>query len=156
VQSFVGLDPSLQVDASGPSQRSTFGDLRPVRVTIPDTAGVLRTFVYPGSMGDPGALAVQKSFRQLQTGGGFSTILGKVTDKTYAGRWSAGGVAREIDVNGNGRADLTFDRECGFIAQLDERKRVVALEADQAVKASISWLRKTIKLEPFAPWRAGY
>jgi hypothetical protein len=156
VQSFVGLDPSLQVDASGPSQRSTFGDLRPVRVTIPDTAGVLRTFVYPASMGDPGAPAVQKSFRQLQTGGGFSTILGKVTDKTYAGRWSAGGVAREIDVNGDGRADLTFDRECGFIAQLDERKRVVALEADQAVKASISWLRKTIKLEPFTPWRAGY
>jgi len=156
VQSFIGLDAALQVDASGPLQRSTFGDLRPVRVTIREAASVLRTFVYPASASDPGAAVVQKSFRLAQGGAGFSTLLGKVTEKTYAGRWSAGGVASQIDVNGDGRADIRFDRECGFVAQLDERKRVVALEADRPVSVSVSWIRKTIKLQAFTPWRAGY
>ena len=119
--------------------RSTFGDLRPVRVV--SGAGVNRVFVYPSSAGDPAPARVQAGFEV--TPKGFRSPLGRVWGKLYAGRTSAGGVGRELDLDGDGQPDVVFDRECGFLLQLD-RGKIIAIEADRAVTATLSGSRLTL------------
>ena len=125
--------------------RSTYGDLRPVRVVY--SRGVVnRTLIYPHSGGDAEADAVRRSFSQTKEG--FRTVLGTVSGTTYAGRTSAGGFGRTIDLHGDGKPAAHFSQPCGFVLQLAGGK-VIAAEADRAVTAVIQG--KTIALKPYSP-----
>ena len=124
--------------------RSTYGDLRPVRVVTAEEAN--RTFVYPAGAGDPAADAVRAGFQV--TPAGFRSVLGRVAGKLYAGRTSAGGFGTEISLGGDGKPDVRFSRECGFLLQLD-RGKVTAIETDRAVTADVRGRR--LALEAYSP-----
>jgi hypothetical protein len=122
----------------GPALRSTYGDLRAVRVRAEGDA--VRTFIYPRSAGDPGAEEIRKS---LAIGSdGFRSAVGRVAGKLYAGRQSAGGF-------GNGTEwGVTFSEPCGFLLQL-RAGRVTAIETDRAVTARVRG--RTLRLRPHEP-----
>jgi hypothetical protein len=129
----IGSEPSVIPEAP---LRSTYGDLRPLRVVTKDE--VNRAFVYPSGAGDPAPDLVRKSF--IVTANGFRSALGRVSGTIYVGRTSAGGVGKELDLDGDGKPDATFSQECGFLLQLD-RGRVTAVETDRAVNAEIQGRR---------------
>jgi hypothetical protein len=122
--------------AETPLLRSTFGDLRPIRAAAP------ATFVYPRDAGDPQADLVRKSF--TIHGQDFSSVLGKVTGNLYVGRTSAGGVGRSLDLDGDGKPDVTFSEECGFVLQL-RNGQILAAECDRDVTASIRGRKLALK-----------
>jgi hypothetical protein len=126
-----------------PLQRGSYGDLRPVRVSA---SKIQHTFVYPQSAGDPQATAIADSLNV--TPGGFRSVLGRVTNKTYAGRTAAGGFAKEIDLDGDGRADATFSVECGFMIQLKSGK-AIAIETDRDVECNLRG--KKLRLTAYRP-----
>jgi hypothetical protein len=142
-QTFIVIAAAAEMTGE-PPVRSTYGDLRPVRVTVSEDAS--RTFICPRSAGDPAAAAVRDSFRI--TPGGFASVLGRVEGDLYVGRTSAGGVGKAIDLDGDGNADVTFGETCGFILQLRDG-RVTAVEADRNVTAVIQGAR--IELAAFTP-----
>ena len=144
-QNFIALAGTHRLDASAPSVRGGYGDFRPVRVTDSD-GGPVETFVYPRSHGDPDAETVRASFRRV--GPDFSSVLGRVEGKLYIGRTAAGGVGKAIDLEHDGRDDVTFDRECAFVLQL-RAGQVTAVEVDRPVKADIAG--KRLDLNPFTP-----
>ena len=74
--------------------RSTYGDLRPIRVTVGGEGN--RTLIYPRGAGDPDAEAVRKSL--VMTARGFRSIAGHVFGDTYVGLHSAGGFGKQIDI----------------------------------------------------------
>jgi hypothetical protein len=141
-QNFIALG-GTPTFAEETSMRSTFGDLRPVRIS-----GSATTFVYPRAGDDPEAQAVRKSF--AIDGRNFSSALGKVSGTIYTGRTAAGGVGRGVDIDGDGKPDVTFSAECGFILQLRDG-RVIAAEADRDVTAIIQG--KTVALKRYQPAR---
>jgi hypothetical protein len=120
--------------------RSTYGDLRPVRVGVSGADSA--TFVYPRTGGDPSAEAVRKSFSVH--GQDFSSVLGNVTGTIYSGRTAAGGVERTVDLDGDGKPDVTFSEECGFVLQL-RHGQVIAAEADRDVLAAIGGKKLALK-----------
>ncbi len=128
-ESFLAVDRDGTLDAGAKPVRSTFGDLLPIRMTVP--GGASHTFVYPHNAGQPDADAVLKSFRL--TDRGFASVLGRVEGDVYISPRFAGGRAKEVDL---GRADLRFDRECGFVVQR-RSGRVTALEVDRPVTARL-------------------
>jgi hypothetical protein len=135
-QNFIAIGeqaPSIREEAP---LRSTFDDLRPLRVVA--TGSENRTFVYPSAVGDPAAEDVRRSF--ATTPDGFRSVLGKVSDRLYVGRTSAGGVGKQLDLDADGKPDVRFGSECGFLLQLD-RGRVTAVESDRAVSAEIQGRR---------------
>lgn len=144
-ENFIALKSSHQIDTSAPLVRGGYGDFRPVRVTD-SRGGTVETFVYPRSAGDPSAEAVRDSF--VRTGGDFSSVLGWVRGTLYRGRTSAGGVGQGMDINQDGKDDVTFDQSCAFILQLKEG-RVTSVETDRPVKAVIGG--KSRSLEAHVP-----
>lgn len=137
----VGEMPAFEQE---PPIRSTYGDLRPLRVPVKGQES--RTFVYPSGQGDPTAAAVQRSFQLTPTG--FRSTLGSVDGNLYVGRTSAGGVGKLIDLDGDGHSDVQFDRECGFVLQL-RNGNVTAAETDRQASAEIRGRR--IALLPHSP-----
>ena len=138
-QNFLAIASSVPELTGEPTLRSTFGDLRPVRVVMSGTLN--RTFVYPASAGDPAPDSVRRSFQVTSTG--FHSLLGRVSGNLYVGRTAAGGVGTEIDIDGDGQPDVRFSRECGFLLQLD-RGKVIAIEADRAVTAAVRGRKVTL------------
>jgi hypothetical protein len=116
----------------GVSLRSTYGDLRAVRVR--SSGDAVRTFVYPRSAGDPPGEDVRKSF--AVTADGFRSVLGSVAGTMYAGRSAAGGVGREVE-------GVSLDA-CGFVAQI-RGGRVVAIEADRDVAGRVQGRRVRLR-----------
>lgn len=145
-QNFISLHPETALDRTDAPVRSTYGWLRPVRLSPPGT--VTRVFVYPRGAGDPSAEEVRRSLR-LGTDG-FSSILGRVEGNLYVGRTSAGGVGSSIDLDNDGKLDATFPSDCGFILQLDHG-RVTAIEADRDITAVVQG--RTLPLRAFEPQR---
>ena len=138
-QNFLAIASSVPELTGEPTLRSTFGDLRPVRVVMSGTLN--RTFVYPASAGDPAPDSVRRSFQVTSTG--FHSLLGRVSGNLYVGRTSAGGVGTEIDLDGDGQPDVRLSRECGFLLQLD-RGKVIAIETDRAVTAAVRGRKVTL------------
>jgi hypothetical protein len=138
-QNFIAIGTS-PVFAEAAALRSTYGDLRPVRVITDSAANT--TFVYPRSAGEPDADAVRKSFTLRDRD--FSSVLGRVAGTVYSGKTSAGGVGRSIDLDGDGKPDVTFDAECGFVLQL-RNGSVVAAETDRDVSAIIRGKKVALK-----------
>jgi hypothetical protein len=131
-QNFIALDRDASLAAGDAPLRSTYGDLRAVRMTTKDT--VSRTLVYPRSEGDPSAEEVRRTFTRQPDG--FRSAVGTVKGDLYIGRTAAGGVGREIDLNRDGRPEVTFSETCGFVLQL-RKGAVVAMEADRDVDANL-------------------
>jgi hypothetical protein len=146
-QNFIALKESHQLDASAPAVRGGYGDFRPVRVTD-SQGGSVETFVYPRSAGDPMAEDVRTSFKRQ--GDDFSSVLGQVKGTLYIGRIAAGGFGEAIDLDGDGKDDLSFDQDCAFIVQHSKGK-ITAIETDRSVKAT--YVGRTIALEPYTPVR---
>ena len=147
-QAFLALDPTAVLESGGPSLRSTYGWLRPVRVrpSTPAPGRTIDVFVYPHSPDDPSAETVRSSFRT--TDDGFSSILGRVEGNLYIGRTAAGGVGDRIDLDGDGTDDVTFDTACAFVLQLRDG-RVIASETDRA--ATMRYAGRTWRLTSYDP-----
>jgi hypothetical protein len=143
-QAFIAVDGVSTVDVSAPLVRSPYGDLRGIRAIA--SRDVVRTFVYPNSSEQPSAEAVRRSFRI--TDAGFQSIAGSVNGTVYIGPTVAGGEGRDVDLNNDGKRDVVFDRECGFLLQLS-RGSVVGIEVDRSVRAEIQG--RTLELSPFEP-----
>lgn len=143
-QNFIALHSAPAINSGEAVKRSSYGDLRPVRMVSGSTNNV--TLIYPRSYSDPSAEAVRKSF--IRTGTDFSTILGTVKGNTYVGRTAAGGVAASIDVDSDGQADATFNVSTGFIMQL-LGGLIKKIETDRDVTAII--YGKTLNLKAFEP-----
>jgi hypothetical protein len=144
-QSFLGLDSGeAALVADEESVQSTYGWLRPVRVTA--VGGVNRTFVYPRTEGDPPAEEVQKDFQLTEDG--FDSRLGSVHGKLYVGRTSAGGEGDSIDCDRDGKPDAVFDPSCRFVLQL-HGGRIRAVEADRKTTVRIGG--RQIDLEAYRP-----
>ncbi len=139
-QCFIALASRPGLSAEEERVRSAGGWLRPVR----SRSNV--TFVYPRSAEDPPAEAVRASFRPAPQG--FASVLGRVAGNLYVGRTAAGGEGKSLDIDGDGRPEITFSAVCGFVAQL-EKGRVTAIEADREVRAVVDGRR--IMLAPFVP-----
>ena len=130
-ENFIALDTGTQFTPEMPL-RGTYGDLRPIRVTVSGKA--IHTFVYPAGLTDPAADSVRRSF--MITKDGFRSVLGRVSGSIYVGRTAAGGVGDRVDLAGGGKADATFSHRCGFLLQL-RNGRVAAVETDREVGAEI-------------------
>jgi hypothetical protein len=144
-QNFIALKGTHLLDATNPVVRGGYGDLRPICVTD-SKGGPVETFVYPRNAGDPDAENVRASF--VSDGQDFSSLLGRVKGTLYVGRTSAGGKGTAIDLDNDGRNDVTFSQTCAFILQL-RNSRITAVEADRPVTATIAG--KQLKLAPFTP-----
>jgi hypothetical protein len=144
-ENFIALKSTHQLDASSPAVRGGYGDFCPVRVTD-SKGGPVETFVYPRNAGDPDAESVRASF--VRKGQDFSSVLGRVKGTLYVGRTSAGGAGKGIDLDNDGKNDVTFDRTCAFILQL-KNGRPITMEADRSVTATIRG--EKLKLAPFTP-----
>jgi hypothetical protein len=143
-QNYIALHATPQLALDEPLFRSTYGDLRPVRLTVAEDAS--RTFVYPRSSGDPAADAVRASFSVMADG--FTSPLARVQGNLYVGRTAAGGVGSALDVDRDGKADVRFDESCGFLVQL-RAGRVIAVEADGEVTGEIHG--RKVHLRPYTP-----
>ncbi len=127
-QTFLTLTPDTVIEPDDEPLRSTYGWLRPVRATADKKAVTI--FVYPRNRHDPSAEEVLESFKR--TGMDWQCALGRVRGSLYVGRTSAGGHGDRIDLDGDGRPDVTFDKPCGFILQW-AGGAVLAAEADRDV-----------------------
>jgi hypothetical protein len=143
-QNFIALNPQSTLDYSEAPLRSTYGDLRPVLVTVRDQTN--RSFIYPANAAQPPAEVIRRSFRR--TAGGFNSVLGRVEGDMYVGRTVAGGQGRAVDLDGDGKPDVVFSDTCRFLIQLSKGK-VIALEADRRVAAAIAAHR--VDLQPYEP-----
>ncbi len=143
-ESFIALDDGTKLAAEPRVLRGSYGDLRPVRVVVPGAAN--RSFIYPRSSGDPTPESVLRSFKVTENG--FRSELARVADMIYAGRTSAGGVGDHIDLDGDGKTDMTFTHICGFLIQLVGGKPV-SVETDRDVEARIGGIR--LKLRAYKP-----
>ncbi|MFO7822702.1 MAG: hypothetical protein R6V72_02100 [Cyclobacterium sp.] len=130
-QYFISLNRDTQIDSSATAIRSTYGWLKPIRFESKEAS--IDLMVYPKSPGDLEAVDLQSSFSW--TDEGFSTALAKIGEKYYIGTTAAGGEGRELDLNGDGKADVRFDKTCQFILQLEDDK-VIRAEADREVNMS--------------------
>jgi hypothetical protein len=141
-ENFLALDPAEMTEE--PLLRGSYGDLRPIRVVASRAAQ--HTFIYPRGEGDPDAETVRRSVRL--TAGGWQSSLGWVDGTIYAGRTAAGGFGSQIDLDGDGAADVVFNAPCGFVIQL-RAGRPVAIEADRDIQARI--FKKRFSLQGFHP-----
>jgi hypothetical protein len=143
-QNFIALHSSPAISAPDEVRRSSYGDLRPVRMVSGTDRNI--TFIYPRNAEDPLAEDVRKSY--TRSGNDFSTVLARVKGDTYAGRTSAGGVGKSIDINNDDSADAVFNISTGFVMQLENGK-IIKIETDRDVTAVIHG--QTINIEAYSP-----
>ena len=145
-QSFLAVQSGAEIFGAeifgdDPPVRSSYGWLRPLRVTA--LGKEQTTFIYPHGAGQPDAAAVLSRFQI--TPGGFSSPLGRVIGNLYAGQTAAGGEGEGIDL---GEDEITFSHRCRFFLQLNNGK-VTAVEVDRPVTAAIQG--RTLSLTAYTP-----
>jgi hypothetical protein len=136
-QNFIALQGTATF-AGGPLLRSTYGDLRPIRVS-----GSATTFVYQRSADDPEAVAEQKSF--AVDGQNFSSVLKQSVGHDVFGP-DRGGWCLVVQwiIDGDGKPDVTLSSECGFMLKL-RNGRAIAAEVDRNVTATIRGKKIALK-----------
>ncbi len=143
-QNFIALHSSPTITATDSTRRSSYGDLRPVRMISGTDSNF--TFIYPRSAEDPSADSVRQSF--TKSGDDFNSILGSVKGNIYIGRTSAGGIGANIDLDNDSIAEATFDTTTGFLMQLRVGE-ITKIETDRPVRAVI--YGQPVVLEPYTP-----
>ena len=131
-QHFIAANQEAVLLEEGESVLSTYGWLRPVRVT--SEADAIHMFTYPRTPSDPTAVEVQQSIEWSDNG--FSSVLGRVEGTLYTGTYAAGGVGQSLSLNDQGTPDIEFDRACGFIIRHDSGT-ITAVETDADVRARV-------------------
>lgn len=144
-QNFIAIHSSPNIVTSENTRRSSYGDLLPVRMVSNDTSNV--TFIYPRNPSDPSAESVRKSFSHA--GSDFSSLVGRIKGNIYVGRTSAGGEGNAIDLDNDSISDITFDKTCGFVIQLNNGA-VSKIETDKDVTANIHG--QVINLQAYVPY----
>jgi hypothetical protein len=110
-----GGNPATDVTLTAKKIDDRSFDLRAIRIISSESAN--RSFMYPRSAANPGGSAVRTSFKL--TADSFTSSLARHQRRHLRGdRTSAGGVAKELDLDGDGTSDVTFDKECGFVIPL--------------------------------------
>lgn len=142
-QCFLCLDAGA-IATPEPSLRSSYGDLRPVRVTTADDR--VGVFVYPRTINEPPAAEVYESFRI--EGNGFQSTLSRVDGTLYYGYSAAGGFGDSLDLDQDGTPELRLSAACNFIAQLDSG-RIAAIEVNRPVTAVVD--KEEIELQAYKP-----
>jgi hypothetical protein len=142
-ENFIAVNAADTHIVPEPVIRGSYGDVRPLRVTT--AAEENPTFIYPSGAGDPDAETVQKSL--TLTSDGFRSVLGRVAGRLYAGRTSAGGFGDRLDLDQDGKPEVTFSEPCGFVLQL-ANGRITAVESDRAVAAEIHG--RKLRLAPYS------
>ncbi len=142
-QNFLCMNEGVTA-TSGSKILSSYGYLRPVRVTSDDD--LLTVFVYPSGVEDPNANEVRASFRS--TPEGFGSVLVSVQGTIYRGRFSAGGFGSSLDLDDDGRPEVQLSEACNFIVQL-KAGAITAIEVDRSVEATLAG--KQISLVSFTP-----
>jgi hypothetical protein len=79
---------------------------------------------------------------------GFSTPLASVTGNQYRGKNAAGGEGAEMDLDGDGKSDVFFDKKCLFMFQLKDNT-IFRVESDR--KVSMKYLGKKYQLSANVP-----
>ena len=128
VQTFFAINDDAEAIPEMQSLRSTYGDLRPVRVVT--SAPANHTFVYPHTSSDPEIAKMHESITVTEIG--YRSLLGRVDGNLYVGRTAAGGMGSRIDLDNDGKTDVSFSSPCVFILQLHHGK-VTAVETDSDV-----------------------
>lgn len=143
-QNFISLDATPTFDTTTAARRTAYGDQLPIRVANADNP--ITTFVYPRTATDPAAELVRTSF--VRNGTNFTSVLGRVTNNLYIGRWSAGGEGNGIDLDVDATNDVSFSASCGFVLQTTN-SLVTAMEANGFVTAT--YHSRQLKLAPYTP-----
>ncbi len=143
-QHFIAVNEEPVVLEEGESVLSTYGWLRPVRLTT--DAEEVAVFTYPRGQNDPPADEVASAFRRTETG--FTSPLGRVEGALYVGRYAAGGVGTSLGLHEDGAEDISFDVPCGFFLTHSEG-RIRSIETDRAVLARVG--AREIEMRPFIP-----
>lgn len=146
-QNYIALRGEAVLETGAARVRGGVGSVRPALLTVPGSP-VNEVLVYPRNASDPSGASVRSSF--VRSGADFTTSLGRVEGKVYVGRTSAGGFAREVDIEGDGRPEVRFDEDCNVVLQLD-KGRVVAVEVDRPVMATLPGCR--LSLDAHRPLR---
>jgi hypothetical protein len=143
-QYFIGLNENMRADTSAKSIQSTYGWLKPVRFESNDPS--LDLMVYPKSASEISAEKLNKGFRWHSNG--FSTPLASVSGNMYRSKNAAGGEGVEMDLDDDGKSDVTFDKSCLFMFQLKDNT-IDWVEADRNV--SMKYMGKTYQLSAAVP-----
>jgi hypothetical protein len=143
-QYFIGLNEDLRIDTTARSIQSTYGWLKPLRFETNETSTDL--LVYPKKPGELDATALRQGFRWTENG--FETPLGRVGAFHYIGDKLAGGKGKSMDLDGDGTAEVVFDKPCLFILQL-EQGIVQAVETDREVV--LQYGGKSFQLSGYRP-----
>jgi hypothetical protein len=147
-QYFIGLNENIRTDTSAASIQSTYGWLKPVRFETKDPS--LDLMVYPKSPPGMSAMKISKGFKWHSDG--FSTPLASVTGNQYRGKNAAGGEGVEMDLDGDGKSDVFFDKKCLFMFQLKDNT-IFRVESDR--KVSMKYLGKKYQLSANVPLTIG-
>ena len=139
-QHFIAVNNDDMLLEEGESVLSTYGWLRPIRVTASEDH--IHVFAYPRSSDDPTAEDVRASF--LLSDAGFSSILGRVEDTLYIGRYAAGGRGTSLSLRAGGPPDIELASPCGFVAQHTDGK-ITAIETDADVSGQVQGQSITLK-----------
>src|SRR5690606_28642067 len=138
----------IEVNQDREGIKSTYGTLLPIKFRSLEERQMV--FVYPKSKLAPDARKVKESF--LMTNNGFSSLLGKVEGTIYIGEKIAGGFGDSLDINQDGKPEITLDSPCGFIVQLTDGK-ITKVETDTAVTVSLNGERVHLNAyEPMNLW----
>jgi hypothetical protein len=143
-QNFICLNSDAKLEESGPAIQSTYGWLKPIRVS--SESDTISVFIYPKGPGDPSAEEVKNSFRIEKNG--FVSILGKIDNLIYIGRNAAGGMGNVIHLNSDQRADIQFNQICCFMLQLKDNQ-IKRGEVDRDV--TMTYLGNNYHLTAFQP-----
>ncbi|MGN6507442.1 MAG: hypothetical protein ACTHM6_17945 [Tepidisphaeraceae bacterium] len=101
-------------------------------------------FIYPAKSGEPTAAALASTMKVR--GYNFANSLGFTTSSSYVGSSIAGGYGAGIDLNGDGKDDLYFDRPVDWVMHL-QNGYVTSVETNSRAVLAIG--KRTYKVNPF-------
>ncbi len=134
--------PDGRIEEDGEPVLSTYGYLRPYRVT--SSGDEVALFICPRKEGEPEAAEILHSLKVTETG--FSSAVGKVEGDVFYAKGLVGGQAGRVTLETG--AELRFSDVCQFILRSAEGTPTT-IEADRPV--TLTTAEGTHRLEPYTP-----
>jgi hypothetical protein len=120
------LDRGATIRNPGTVVKGATGDFAPLLASRQGKSS-MSIFVYTGRAGEITGEALQRTMKAKKYN--VSSALGFVSGRSYVGSNTAGGFGSQVDLNGDGRADATFDRPVEWV-MLVNRGRATYVQAD--------------------------